>query len=541
MRMLSSDSLLAMFAWLLLIGEISLASANHVYIGQNAVGAANGADCADAYGAALFNASRNWGPAANQIGPGTTVHLCGTITTALTARGSGVSGNPITILFDSASHGRISMPAIPSTGAIVLKKLSHITVDGSRTGVIQSTDNGSPRSLCPSSNYANDLISVGILADGASFITVKNLTIGPLYVHVCTADDTTNHSALRAPGPVAIRNYYGSHDFTISNNTIHDGGWLINGGGNNFRVSGNNLYNMDHGVGVGAAANLGSQTNLYFYGNSIHDAAAWDTDDNSFHHDGIHLFAYCADGSSFCAGNSISNVFIFNNHIYGSWPQNTTGALFFEGNVRNVYVFNNYLDGSNFHYRYFLCEVQGTRVAVYNNTLVGYSAGDSNPSLFALGGLNSTTENNVFTTSNQLIGGGGPFYGNPSTITTLAHNLYANGGGNSFVWCPSGVSCRFWSRSEFSNWVSASGEASSAYLSSPGLNSDGMLASDSPAIGLGENLHAICNGQANPGLGALCYDIAGNRRPASGNWDAGAYNYSAVAPAPPSGRRATVR
>src|ERR1700694_5707903 len=84
----------------------SPAHASDIYIAQNSTGAGNGVGCADARSVAWFNNSTSWGTAANQIGPGTTVHLCNTFTgaagsTMLTVQGSGSSGNPITIKFES--------------------------------------------------------------------------------------------------------------------------------------------------------------------------------------------------------------------------------------------------------------------------------------------------------------------------------------------------------------------------------------------------------------------------------------------------------
>src|SRR5271170_5558473 len=82
------------------------ARAADIYVAQGAAGQNTGQDCADAYAYTFFNASSNWGSLAGQIGPGTTVHLCGTITSPLTAQGSGTSSSPITILFDAATNGQ---------------------------------------------------------------------------------------------------------------------------------------------------------------------------------------------------------------------------------------------------------------------------------------------------------------------------------------------------------------------------------------------------------------------------------------------------
>src|ERR1017187_2879848 len=76
------------------------ASAASVYVAQTAAGSANGSSCANAYALTFFNTSVNWGSGTSQIGAGTTVHLCGTISSPLSAQGSGISGSPVTIVFD---------------------------------------------------------------------------------------------------------------------------------------------------------------------------------------------------------------------------------------------------------------------------------------------------------------------------------------------------------------------------------------------------------------------------------------------------------
>src|SRR2546427_3413307 len=73
----------------------SLSSAASTYVAQNAAGGNTGADCTNAHAATFFNTAANWGAGAGQIGAGTTVHLCGVITTELTAHGSGTNGSPI--------------------------------------------------------------------------------------------------------------------------------------------------------------------------------------------------------------------------------------------------------------------------------------------------------------------------------------------------------------------------------------------------------------------------------------------------------------
>jgi hypothetical protein len=82
---------------LLLAVVTSMASASNIYVAQSGQGANSGADCADALPATFFNSSANWGSGGGQIGPGVTVHLCGTISTNLTFQGNGANGNPVVL------------------------------------------------------------------------------------------------------------------------------------------------------------------------------------------------------------------------------------------------------------------------------------------------------------------------------------------------------------------------------------------------------------------------------------------------------------
>src|SRR5262249_33694153 len=76
-------------------------------------------------------------------------------------------------------------------------------------------------------------------------------------------------------------------------------------------------------------------------------------------------------------------------------------------------------------------------------------------------------------------------------------------------------------------------ETHSNYVANAGLNSNQTLAAGSPAISAGTNLTSICSGQPVPGLGALCSDKTGVARPASGSWDAGAYQSKEPSGTPP--------
>jgi len=126
------------------------ASANDVYIAQSVAGGNTGADCADAKAGSYFNTSGNWvssGPTGIQIGPGTTVHVCGTWTGTggaaglLVFHGSGSSGNPVTLHFETGAG--FTAPywggAQDGNGAIEGQGFSYVVVDGGTNGYITAT------------------------------------------------------------------------------------------------------------------------------------------------------------------------------------------------------------------------------------------------------------------------------------------------------------------------------------------------------------------------------------------------------------------
>src|SRR4051812_47211373 len=82
-----------------------LCSAGNIFVAQAATGTGAGTDCANAHPMTWFNSAGNWGSGSAQIGPGGTVHICGTFTggagaTGLIVAGSGTAAQPITILFE---------------------------------------------------------------------------------------------------------------------------------------------------------------------------------------------------------------------------------------------------------------------------------------------------------------------------------------------------------------------------------------------------------------------------------------------------------
>src|SRR5258708_19323798 len=120
------------------------AGAKDFYIAANQVGTGSGTGCSTAMPYAWFNNAANWGAGVAQIGPGTTVHLCGTFTGTpgqqlLTVLGNGTSTTPITIKFET--NPILTAPYWSPFGAINQDGKSSITTTGGTNGSTLTTPN----------------------------------------------------------------------------------------------------------------------------------------------------------------------------------------------------------------------------------------------------------------------------------------------------------------------------------------------------------------------------------------------------------------
>ncbi len=549
------------------------AAANDLYLAQNSTGAANGADCADALVYSFFNNSGNWGSGSNQIGPGTTVHVCGTINTgvstnAFTFQGSGKSGAPITLLFETGAIVQSPAFGVRGSAAINLNNQSNITVNGATNGQIQNTANGtSGQSNCPAGACTHQQAADLIYLDCGSNCEVKNLQLGPNYVRTGNNDPTA--CGFSDDGAVFADNS-GFSNLLVDNNTIHDGHWLIQlqiGSGSNLQFFNNSIATGDHLIAVGVAAGA-SLSGFAIYDNIFGDMASWDDTSGGCHHDSIHIFTQSANRSG-----AISSLYIYNNQFNGPAGGDITCHVYLEpngwaGEITNAYVFNNVLKwaatdpggvGNGV-----LGMFAGSTLFIANNTSDGnpgnttgvsygvqvISAGQESGTAADLHSV--TFENNIVTTFAQNMQYG---YQSPSTLTWVSgqpdYNLYANDSSNTF-----NCNGNFYNYNQFSSWQSCVGnETHSSYVSSAGLSATDTLASGSPAIGTGKNLYTFagCSSPTVPGLGALCYGkpvtigpgsgaTVGTARSNSAAWDLGAYvsDMSVSQPTPPSDLIATV-
>jgi hypothetical protein len=342
-------------------------------------------------------------------------------------------------------------------------------------------------------------------------------------------------------------------NITITNNTIHDCHFCIYGGAtagqtlSNVTVTNNTFYNMDHGVAWfdnNDGLSTWNGTNI-FAGNTYYDWANWDDQiagDNGldvFHHDGIHMGAqYGVAGLQ----SVFSGFYVYNNYFYGNPGQGMTAELYLfgtcvvgsEGCLIAPQVFNNvFVNGSpgcvaTPANSLFLNWNEGATIE--NNTFVGCSTSaslagnvgvDEYTSTAATG---STYYNNIFDDFNIAIympnGGGLIAAANNNDYYSVA-NVGKNNTGNYYSTLSAWQGCT-------SGGCPASHDGSST-SGNPLLTSAYQLTSGaSAAWQAGTNLYSICNGQPNPGLGALCFDVSGVTRPSTGPWDTGAFQFPGI-------------
>lgn len=528
------------FGMLLVGSKPASASATSIYIGPSATGSANGADCNDAYAYTFFNTSSNWGSGASQIGPGTTVYICGTLTAPAGAnaflifQASGSSGSPITLAFET---GAVITATYWSGPAIDLGGKSYVTVNGGTNGTIQATANGSALA-----NQKDNGICVnnGNPGNNSTNVTVENLTCANLYVDSSVSDNGGEDT-------------YGFDLWNISNlvlrsNTIHDVKWAIRNSymvgdtyTNVLTMTGNKIYNIDHCYFMTDSSSSGTATasGFYIYANTCGSMTNWDNTANNNHHDVFHLNANSAS-------SRFSGFYIYNNTFSGDVGLNANAGLFSnEGggstsNVSGVYFFNNLFVNTSTDHCFadgFVSWNEAGALTMVNNTFVsddtsgctnnGNTTPGDNGNAYEGGSVGLTQENNVIEGMKDTY-----VYtaGTGTAISAMNYNDYYAGGG--WTWLTTNAST-------FTTWKSDCSCDANSITSSPNLSATYVPNSGSPLIQAGANLYSACNGQPNPGLGALCSDRNGVVRPTTGGWDIGASQYGAATVAPPTGLTAT--
>ena len=500
------------------------AGAKDFYIAAKLTGTGTGTDCSTAKAYTWFNDTANWGSGSAQIGPATTVHLCGTFTGTpgqqlLLVRGNGTSTSPIIIKFEI--NAILTAPYWSAFGAINESGRSYIVINGGTNGTIQNTANGTGL------GYAQD--SRAIYAPSCTGCVVEDLNIANLYVRTSTADLAVRQTAVNC---VYMLN---SNNFTITHITCHDVGWAVAGYGNNFTLSFSNIYHVDHGLAFGPS---GTSSGFAIHDNHIHDYVNWDSTTNAYHHDGLHLWGQ--------NGGVVTNGAIFNNLFDGDSGVNITAHIYLQDSIYSVSVYNNaFLVPSNrtINALWFngittagvLPGGPATANSAYNNFIRagGHTHGT---------GIYINAQNQFTAFNNVLLGGNSDITvqgGGSLSSSGINNNIYEDLNAEGYSLNTFGYQGHNYH--DLASWQAAclcDSKSKLATAAKINVSSLGQLLSGSVAISAASNLLNISAGS----LAELSKDRMGAARQLSGNWDAGAYNYgSTVTPSSPSGLTATIQ
>jgi len=488
----------------LLLALPASASLTNVYIAQSSAGSADGTSCANAYAVTFFNTSGNWGSGSSQIGPGTTVHLCGTFTfsagaTALTFNGSGTSGNPITLLWESgavlqAPYFSAATFGINGNGA------SYVVINGGTNGVIQNTANGTSLTYQQQSTYIGGF--------GSNF-QVENLSMPNVYVHTANDDGGGGSWGIEIQGQSNVTIGPGN-SFSQCDVCIFDD-WT-NANNSNLTIYNNNFSHANQDMEFGFYP-AGTFTNVYIYGNTADTWNNWDTADDAFHHNFVHLFTNLS-------GASITgDIWIYNNVAVGNIGANATSIVYLEnnnggagGSIGTSYIFNNVFSKTN-------ANVPTSTGIV---SMLGFNGGYIlNNTIIDAGGTGSNAYNciniyqNGWTVKNNIELGCGTYIWQQGSGITASNNDYYGASVPQWIYISSYYSA-------LNSWQSGCGCDASSISSNPNLNGSYVPGSGSPVIGAGVNLSSL-------GITPLDSDAAGNAR-GSGAWTMGAYNSSGGGP-----------
>lgn len=543
--------LFLIFSFCVLCALPASASLTDVYIAQTAAGAANGTSCANAYAYTFFNNGANWGAGAAQIGPGTTVHVCGTITSAgeLTAQASGTAGNPITLLMESgAKFSDATWPVatgVGSGGIMNFGTRNYWIIDGGTNGIMEATANGTDLA---NQNAFSGIHFCNSNSTLAHDIEIRNWTIQNLYVRDPTNGDDISTGAQSTSSIVGEN--CGSN-ISIHNNSVtySNKNIFMNSGGSNGTVSNWSIYNntLSQACGNVWVKNGGAGTvidTVYFHDNDIQVGTAWHDVSATCHQDWVFFAGFGSTGYA-------AHVYFYNNYLHGSSGSvgnvQPTAMLNDNQNHQNHWIFNNIFDitaGGTTGNGLAAIGTSSTNFNVWNNTFVGQNGNSNNGSMgdYNGGNTNFVVENNVIAHINAAM----QFNHTNVNAAVIDYNAYydvLNGEGSVGAWCNSVTSSGQNCTSTFSSWqgFTPTNDTHGVYADVK-LNANFTLQTGSSAIGLGTNLYSSfgCSSPVIPGLGAGChgapqtFGASGscgtgcvNRFPsgASGNIDAGAYPF----------------
>lgn len=550
------DRVMLAVAFLVLATAIP-AKATTYYYAATAQGSNNGTSCANAW---AYNDSSNGISTSGKDVAGNVLYICGGTwslsagANVVTLSGGGSSGNVLEIELDPTAV--IQAPYF-SGAAIELNGQNYVLVDGgnpcgtgtscsanlSGTGTIEATSSGTSGTY---QQYAFAGVDFGPSNNCGHDIEVRNLIVANIYVRTANStDDNNGAESSGGIGGVGCGNNISIHDNTSTWAHANIYVWT----GSSSSISNWSIYNnvtANSTWGIVAAINFSSQvvSNLLIYNNDINDGAGWNEPSDEYHIDGIFVYGQGPTGY-------INGGYIYNNRMWGNWGNCSyvTAYAYINQNLTNFYLFNNVFDNSAWNGAApcgngdLALGYGDTNFYIYNNTFLGYSSSPGGMFANDTGGGDTGMylSNNIFAYAASAL-----WMPSSSSPIAVDYNDYYDitGSGVSCAWGISSSCVSTGGSSSFSTWQGDGYDTHGTYAN-PNLNSSYIPQSGSAAISLGTNLYSTCNGQPNPGLGALCYDRAGNQRPSSGAWDAGAYSSgsgsTSAAPAAPTGLTATVQ
>jgi hypothetical protein len=471
--------------------------AEGIYVAQVAHGSDNGTSSADAHSILWFNTAVNWGTETGKIGPGDTVHLCGTFSTAGLILGNGMSGNPITVLFEP--NAKMTAP-IWSSGAIQANSRSWIIIDGGTNGLIECTDNGTA--------LGHQADACGVAAEGVSHFTVQNLTIDNLYARTPMSADGNRFG-------VGV-NLSGS-DIIVQHCQVKEGDTMIGvgwgtGTNSNVIIHGNTIGRCNHGITIGTAQTNAILNNVTISNNRIDSLDVWNGN-AGLHLDGIIIFNEASDSSG-----ELNNLQIYGNCIGPNIGNINTSSCFVicykAEQVQGMKIYNNIFTSTPpYYWTNGFVAASGLNALIANNTMIGSGSGIST-------GHNARCYNNLeyLTSAGLSVGNGGTVGDHDYNVLYFPPPSSAN-----FTMVYNTWSGRYYT---MSGWQAATGWDMHSLLEKPDIDTiTGMPdASDTVARGHGKNLSEY-----------FTTDYFGNPRPAIGPWTIGAIERTTTAVRPCSG------
>jgi hypothetical protein len=512
-----------------------------VFVSQAGAGGQSGAgSCSDARSLSWLNSEGNWGSGSGKVAPGTTVELCGIFTEQVDVRGSGSSGEPVTMLFTAGAKIAIGGAGCPGSGCINVSNGSeYVTIDGGVGGAIENTERSYAR------EKEQGPPTTGVVANGCRHCSIEDLDIGPLYVS--EKGDVVGNTEIRG---IESDPEGGSPEYiSVDDDVFHDMGWAVNIQAaettSHIYVEHDTFYHLTHGFTPGSNFNGGDVGPVVFAHNRFYGNSNWeDGEADTNHVDGVHCFGGHEKTAHY------TGLYIYDNYITTEGA-NTTGPIFLEGTnggtpcsdkTSNIWIFNNVLTGNT------CCGLAGAFTGedhTYNNTMIGAGPSTEEGEQETCETWNSDTKegrpltvanrvfkNNVVTSCHDLISAE-RFLAAPNG---MEHNLWANAGsGNEVFACDHGEvetgaeDKEAFRSGEIGSWVTCmqQPETESRYLSTAKLQLTGQAQaplgepeSGSQAIGHGKNLTSLCSQTPEE---ALCKNIDGETRPNTGPWNIGAY------------------